>query len=201
MTRVRHISWLLIAFAGLLSTVARGQDIEQQQNRDHRTHVQIAPQFTSIMANGVSLQAWGGDFTLWYRFAERFDSGMAMQQVVSFKQNGAALLSSVTVKLRYHLTGGGIPSDHRWSQLGETRVIQTKGLEGGLSTTVTIDQVSANVGDGIKSYSGIGAILEDEFPMSANQSISVGLGVTRLTSGAATIRPIRVFASWQVYLN
>ena len=201
MTRVRHISRLLIVLAGLCCSVARGQDIEQQQNRDHRTHVEVAPQFTMVAANGVTLQAWGADFTLWYRFAERFDSGMAMQQVLSFKQNGAALLSSVSVKLRYHLTGGGIPSDHRWTQLGETRVIQTKGIEGGLSATATIDEVSANLGEGIQSYSGIGVIIEDEFPISANKSISAGLGVTRLTSGAETIRPIRIFVGWQVYLN
>ena len=201
MIKVESTIRVLLPLLVLVCSVARGQDIEQQQNRDHRTHVEVAPQFTSVMSNGVALQAWGADFTLWYRFADNFDSGMAMQQVISFKQNGAALLSGVTVKLRYHLIGGGIPSDHRWSQFGETRVIQTKGLEGGLSVTATIDQVSANVGDGIKSYSGIGVLLEDEFPISANQSISAGMGITRLTSGSETIRPMRVFLGWQVYLN
>ena len=190
-----------IIFVFFGAPIVTAQNLDSQPPRDYRSHLQASPQFMILQAGPVRIQAYGADFTMWYRLTDKWDAGMSIQQVLSVRTGGAALMSAVNIKGRWHLLGGGIPSDHRWTQSGITRIIQTKGLEGGLSMAFSIEQVSFNAGIATRSYSGFGAMLEYEHPYSPTQSIILGAGIARLTNGPNKLIPIRIQGGWQIYFD
>ena len=164
-----------------------------------RTQLELTPQFVYFKADQLVFGAYGAEFGALYRTTENWDVGASLRQVYSIANGGAALISAVNMKARWHITGGNLPTSKRWKASGKTAVVQNEGASGGLHLDPEISQVTFNTTGGAQSYSGIGTLIGYDFGWSEDTMLGLGLGVSRFTNGQTSILPIRATASWQVY--
>lgn len=165
-----------------------------------RTRVQISPRYISLAYQGKVYDAFGGEGTLWRRFAKRLDAGVTYQQMTSPELNNTTLLSGITLGLRFHITGGRIPGEEKWNRQGETLLAIESHAQGGLSISASLEQLSIAQDTEVLPFSGMGFVAEYAFAIFSRQLLSIGIGQSTVYYGRSSLPLQKQLISWSYYL-
>ncbi len=182
-----------------LSTYSYAAGLESDAEVSSKTQIEVSPQFVYLKSGAVAIQAYGVEFGAWYRIADDWDIGASLRQVYSLKDGGAAIISALSMKSRWHLTGGRLPSTKKWKNAGATSIVQDLPLEGGLHLDPSIEQATFNTSLGSRSFSGFGLLSGYSVPVGRTRAIDLGVGISRINNGAMVLNPIRAVLSWQTF--
>ncbi len=184
-----------------LASNAGPTPLEEEPKQFSRVAPQMSLQINQIKAGDTTVVAYGGEFNLWYRVSDKWDAGMGLQQVISLKAGGAAVLSNTSVKVRYFLLGGRIPVSRRYTSNGIARIVETQGAQDGIALAGAMEQATFNLGMVTRSYSGVGLTLEYLKSFEDRHLLGLGVGASRISNGEQKLVPMRVQASWQYFLE
>ncbi len=200
--------WLLPLFALVVTPMAKGVDssilstpLEEEPVKASRVATEAGLQVNYIKADAATIVAYGGEFRVWYRLNERWDAGMGLQQVISIRAGGAAVLSNTAIKARYFLLGGRIPTGKRFTAAGIARVTETTPATSGLALSLSLDQSTFNLGQITRSYSGGGIMMNYLLATAERHLVGIGVGASRISNGEQRLLPMRAELTWQYFLE
>jgi len=175
--------------------------LEEEPEEAARVATEGALQINQVKAGDATVVAYGGEFRVWYRLSEKWDAGMGLQQVLSFRAGGTAVLSNTSIKARYFITGGRVPTGKRYIAAGIPRVIETVPAIGGLALALALDQTTFNLGSVTRSYSGGGLMLNYYLAFKDRHLAGIGIGGSRISNGEQSLIPLRVELAWGYFLK
>ena len=190
---------LLLTSLLCLSTDSSAAGLESDVEILSKTQIEVSPQFVYLKSGSIAIQAYGAEFGAWYRIAENWDIGASLRQVYSLKNGGSAIISALSMKARWHIIGGRLPSIKKWKNAGATSVVQDLPLEGGLHLDSSIEQATFNTSSGSRSFSGFGILSGYTIPVGRSQAVDLGLGASRISNGTLVLNPLRLTLSWQSF--